>query len=307
MRLAELTDVRLSVIIPAYRAGATLPRVLDALRPQIGPGMEVIVVDSSGLEAAAETERAHPWVRVIGLPERALPGAARSVGVRAARGSRLAFLDADAVPGPDWLGRLDACFAHGGTVAVAGAVANGTPSSAVGTTSYLLEFSEVMPGRRGLPLHGTTCNLMIERHAFEAAGGFREDVWPGEDTILTLPWGQTKVLGFASDATVWHLNRTALPGLWRHQHRLGRSFVAVCDQADFPHGYFSRWPLLVLAPVLRLVALGLRLAGQPKLLRQAARVSPLLVLGLTAWTAGVAAERTKQDVRRFVAARTPAR
>jgi hypothetical protein len=202
----------------------------------------------------------------------------------------LAFLDADALPGPTWLTRLQACLDRGG-VAVAGAVDNGTPHNAIGTTSYLLEFSELTPERRGPPLHGATCNLLVERHAFEAAGGFCEGVWPGEDTILTVPWARAKRLGFAPDAPVWHLNRTGLTDLLRHQFLLGRSFPAVCDRVDVPYARFSHWPLLPAAPALRLGALGIRLSSQPALLRKASRVSPLLALGLAAWGAGVAAAR----------------
>ena len=61
------------MIIPAYRAGATLPVVLSGLRAQIGPGTEVLVVESSGDGAAARLEREQPWLRVIELRERALP------------------------------------------------------------------------------------------------------------------------------------------------------------------------------------------------------------------------------------------
>jgi hypothetical protein len=49
--------------------------------------------------------------------------------------------------------------------------------------------------------------------------------------------------------------------------------------------------MLPMTPALRLGALGERLSGQPVSLRSASRVTPLLGLGLAAWTAGVAAER----------------
>jgi glycosyltransferase involved in cell wall biosynthesis len=281
----------LSVIIPSYRSDATLVRVLAALRPQLEARTEVVVVESSGLEQAAALQAREPWLRVVGARDRLLPGEARNRGVQEAHGSLLAFIDADAVPDPGWLARLRVGLDGGRAVAAAGAVRNGTPRDAIGTASYLLEFSEWTPGRRGRPLHGATCNMLVRREAFERAGGFDEDVWPGEDTIMTVPWGHENRLAFVPDAAVWHLNRTHLDDLVRHQFRLGRSFAAVCDRVEFPHRRFSRWPLLVSAPALRLGALGLRLAGQPALLRAAARVSPLLIFGLGVWTAGVAAAR----------------
>jgi glycosyltransferase involved in cell wall biosynthesis len=287
------TAPRVTVIIPVYRADATLPLVLSALRAQLPDDTEVVAVDSTGVEHAAELERTHPWLRVIGLSQRTLPGEARNLGVESASGSLLAFLDADALPGPEWLARLRAALHDGGAVAAAGSVRNGTPRDVVGTTSYLLEFSEWRPARRGSPLHGATCNLLVDRAAFESAGGFCEDVWPGEDTILTLPWGQSNRLVFARAAQIWHLNRTGLPELLRHQYRLGRSFATICDRVDFPHGYFSRWPFLPAAPGLRLLALGLRLSAEPRRLRQTLGLSPLLGLGLLAWTAGVASERRR--------------
>ncbi len=282
---------KLSVIVPAYRAGATLSKVLSALRGQIGPGTEVLVVESSGLEHAAQLEHDQPWLQVIGLPHRVLPGEARNIGARAARGSRLGFLDADAVPGPGWLARLDAAMDRERSAATVGAIHNGTPGNLIGTASYLLEFSEWTPERRGAPLHGATCNLLVERAAFEQAGGFCEDIWPGEDTVLTVPWGRTKRLKFARDAGVWHLNRTGLPDLLRHQYRLGRAFAAVCDRVEFPHRRFSHWPLLAVAPALRGGALARRLSCERSLLREGGQVSHLLTVGLAAWTAGVASQR----------------
>jgi glycosyltransferase involved in cell wall biosynthesis len=292
--LADMaSSPRLSVIIPAFHADAGLPRVLATLREQVRADVEVIVVESSGLSEAEKLEREQPWLRVIGLPERVLPGEARNLGAKAAAGSLLCFLDADAVPGPNWLSTLESAIDAGGALAAAGAIHNGTPGSAVGTASYLLEFSEWIPGRRGFPMHGATCNLLVKRSAFERAGGFCEDIWPGEDTILTLPWGRANRLRFVPDAGVWHLNRTGLQELMHHQYRLGGAFADVCDRVDFPHRGFSHWPLLTLSPALRSGAMVRRLSQRPALLREAARVGHLLGLGLGAWTAGVASQRSR--------------
>ena len=281
-----------SVIIPSFRADLTLPRVLSALRPQVGAQAEVIVVDSSGINHATALQREYPWIRVIGLGEKTLPGKARNIGVRAAAGRRLAFVDADAIPASDWLSQLEMHLDRGNVAAVAGAVHNGTPASVVGTASYLIEFSEVMPARRGRPLHAASCNLLVDRTAFENAGGFAEDIWPGEDTILTVPWSRASQLQFAAAAGVWHLNRTRLRDFLAHQFRLGRSFVWVSCRTDVPYRRFSEWPFLVLAPGLRLVTLIARLIVRPPLLRRALLVVPLVALGLLVWTAGVAIERT---------------
>ena len=40
----------------------------------------------------------------------------------------------------------------------------------MGTAGWLLEFSEVMPDRAGPIQHGVTCNLLVSRSAFDAAG-----------------------------------------------------------------------------------------------------------------------------------------
>src|SRR5207302_9378133 len=109
--------------------------------------------------------------------------------------------------------------------------------------------------------------------------------------ILTVPWSRSNRLQFAADACVWHLNRTELSDLMAHQYRLGRSFPAVCDRVEVPYRRYSHWPLLTTAPALRLAALGVRLARQPAMLSNAARLSPLLTLGLAAWGAGVATAR----------------
>ena len=281
------------MIIPAYRADATLPAVLAALKPQVVDGVEVLVVESSGGDSAHELAHSHPWLQVIDLPERTLPGAARNLAARAARGSRLAFLDADAVPASDWLAQLERGVA-GDVVAVAGAVHNARPDSRVGTASHVLEFAEWTPRRRRPQLHAASCNMLVERSAFEESGGFCGDVWPGEDTILTVSWGRSNRLGYAPRAGVWHLNRTRLREMLRHQFRLGQAFVAICDRSEFPHARFSHWPFLLLAPLLRIAALARGFAHDRTLLRQAVAASPAIVAGLLAWTAGVAVERERR-------------
>lgn len=280
------------MIVPAFRAWATLPATLDALRPQVdGRDRQAIVVESSGELSAAELERRWPWVRFLVLAEQTLPGRGRNLGAQASDGQLLVFLDADAVPDPGWLDELERALVPG-IDAVAGSVVNGTPRSGVGTAGYLLEFADWLPTARGPLLHAVTCNLLVRRAAFEELGGFHEDVFPGEDTIFTFPLAGSGRLAFAPTARVRHLNRTGLREFLRHQRRLGVAYAHVCARVDFPHRWTGRPAFAPLGVPFRLAALGRQLHRHRSEAAQAVRLLPLLVLGLIAWAAGLATARS---------------
>lgn len=276
----------ITVVVPAWRAWRTLPAVMEALRPQVvdSADRELVLVESSGGAEAGQLEHRWPWARVITPGGRVLPGAARNIAVAHARGDVLAFIDADAVPEPDWLDELERGLVPDAD-AVAGAVVNGTPRSAVGTGAYVLEFAEWHPHRHGLPRHAATCNLLIRRNALEQAGGFPEGLWPGEDTVVTWPIAQRGRLAFAPAARVRHVNRTDFADFLWHQVRLGWSFAEVCGRVRTTEAMWARLPLAPLSGIVRI----------PKLLRHlyASRthgpVWPIVSLGSCAWGAGLTA------------------
>jgi GT2 family glycosyltransferase len=282
-------SVRTSVVVPAYEAWETLPATMEALRPQVdGPDRELVLVESSGSHTAEELELRWPWARVLAPPERTLPGRARNLGVAAALGELVAFTDADAVPAPDWLDQLERALASD-VDGVAGAIQNGAPGSRVATADYLLEFSDWLPVRRLPLLHGATCNLLLRREALEP--GFPEELWPGEDTVLTFPLGRAGRLAFAPRAEVCHAGRSSLREFLRHHRSLGAAFAAVCSTVDFPYRGLARRRFAVLLPAFRLVAVARRAAGNPEAVRDGVRVAPLLVAGAIAWTVGLVSER----------------
>jgi len=93
--------IRVSVIIPAFNAAATILRALASVRAQQGVGMEIVIVDdASGDDTLAVVEAAiQPGenIRLLRLAVNSGASAARNEGIRAARGEYLAFLDADDV------------------------------------------------------------------------------------------------------------------------------------------------------------------------------------------------------------------
>lgn len=279
--------------MPAYRAHATLPALLDALEPQVQPGRhEVFVVDSTESDAPTVAYGRWPYVNLVRLDQRALPGRARNIGAQRADAELLAFIDADAIPSTGWLSELLESLTPD-LDAVAGAVLNGTPHSRIGTAGYYLEFSDWLPVRRGRLLHAATCNLIIRHSALDHLGGFAEDLPAGEDTVLTLQLGRRARLGFAPQATVIHRNRTGRAEYLRQQRLLGRGFVAVCQRSDFPHGTFARPSLAWAAVLLRLAALMRRVWRSPSDLAHTATVLPWILLGLLAWARGIS--RSEND------------
>jgi glycosyltransferase involved in cell wall biosynthesis len=93
-----------SVIVPARDARRTLQRTLEALaRQQTDADYEVIVVDDGSTDNTFELARSAPGPVKVIKQGPAGPGAARNAGVAEARGSALAFCDADVFPVDGWL------------------------------------------------------------------------------------------------------------------------------------------------------------------------------------------------------------
>ncbi|MBE0547616.1 MAG: glycosyltransferase [Rubrivivax sp.] len=94
-----------SVVIPAYNVQAHLAQCLVSVSSQARDfEIEVIVVDDGSADATVEIARRTAGVRCITQPNRG-PSAARNLGIAAARGKYIAFLDADDL----WpLGKLQA-------------------------------------------------------------------------------------------------------------------------------------------------------------------------------------------------------
>lgn len=89
------TEPTISVIIPCYNAARTLGDALDSVFAQTAPPIEAIVIDDASTDhSVAVAESFGPRVRVLKNPLRG-PGAARHVGVLEAKGTYIAFVDAD--------------------------------------------------------------------------------------------------------------------------------------------------------------------------------------------------------------------
>ncbi|HYK01948.1 MAG TPA: glycosyltransferase [Thermoanaerobaculia bacterium] len=171
---------RVSVIVPAFRSGATIAASLESLERQTYRDFEAIVVESSGDEAtAAMMARDFPSVQLIRAEARLLPQAARNHGVSVARGELFAFTDPDIYLSPRWLAALVEAWDDRREVVIGSFACHG--SSIVDFGFHLTKFSKWLPaGRRRTVDTGPSGNMLVSRDDFERAGGFRGELFLGD-------------------------------------------------------------------------------------------------------------------------------
>ena len=108
-----------SVVIPAYNCACYLPETIESALSQTLPPLEVIVIDDGSTDDTAEVlARYEGRIRYIRQHNMGI-AAARNAGIRIARGSLIAFLDADDIWFPsilaqqrEALSRTSAGLAH---------------------------------------------------------------------------------------------------------------------------------------------------------------------------------------------------
>jgi glycosyltransferase involved in cell wall biosynthesis len=285
LRFAE--DIDVSVIVPAYRAAETLPGCVQSLIAQRFSGRyEIIIVASADGDAELPAVPAHSAVNYLVRVPRLGAAAARNLGADVARGRSLAFTDADVIVSDDWLDRLQS--ASRARLCVAGAIANGTPSSTAGTVEYLIEFFDLSPARNEPSEHGATCNLLLPRQLWDSYGPFPEGMNGCEDTWLTTRLLGDGLLRFAPEAVVHHLNRLRMREVLAHQYALGGSHARLAQK----QGRLSSSPLRDVAVTVERIRYLYRTVARwtPADLGRTRVLAPLVVAGFCAWGAGLSAE-----------------
>ena len=191
---------RVSVIVPARNAEATLGQTLASIAAQTYTDWEVVVVDDGSTDATADIARSFAGALVLLSHSESMgPSAARNTAARRAGGELLAMLDADDEWRPGYLahvvGRYDDACARGRRVGLvtcdAELVAEDGP---VGQTHQ---------ARVGVKLPVTLDQLLrrnvltpmalCPRDVFFAAGGYDERLAFGEEYDL---WIRIAEMGY---------------------------------------------------------------------------------------------------------------
>ena len=188
--------MRVSVIVPLFNKVKYVERALNSIRAQGFSDFEVIVVDDGSTDGGAEIARrcCDPRFRVISQANRG-PGAARNRGLTEARAPYIAFLDADDVWLPMFLGtNVKILEANPEAAAVCGGwidYPQARPSADVwvrrGISKGVYRVSPEVTGRsfNTMVTYMTPGMTMVRADALQRWGGFHENGCRfGEDTIL---------------------------------------------------------------------------------------------------------------------------
>jgi glycosyltransferase involved in cell wall biosynthesis len=192
----------ISVVVTVRNEAPHLPRLLDNLVVQEGP-FEVVVVESESRDRTLEIAEAYAHrfpgvVRVFSHP--GSRGIGRNVGVAAARGDLVAFIDGDCFPDSQWLRALRSS-------APSAAVLAGRTVT-VGRPQYG-DLERVELFQSGYDVTYPSCNLFYRRTLFDQLGGFDPRFITAEDIDLNLRAVRAgAAIRYVPDAVVYHQVRT---------------------------------------------------------------------------------------------------
>jgi glycosyltransferase involved in cell wall biosynthesis len=164
----------LSVIIPAWNAGKTIVRCLDAVRRQSLPPLETIVVDDGSLDDTAVTAESM-GVRVLRLTSNEGPAKARNRGAEAARGDAVLFLDADVVVPEDLVEKVARHLENDSVSAVQTLYTPDCPGEGLVTRyqNFYYHYSLCRVRHERVAVFATWC-AAVRREVFLGLGGFNE-------------------------------------------------------------------------------------------------------------------------------------
>jgi GT2 family glycosyltransferase len=202
----EIEAATVSVVVAVRNDLDGIRRVLASVNRLQASIRELIIVDdgsSTPLSAemiAKSSVIPTQLIRTSGVGA----GAARNVGVQAATGNWLWFVDSDCYLLPDALHNFqqasDGAIAYAGGVNAAG---NSLLASYYDTHQILVPFGLA---NDGTVRHVVTANALVWREAFAIVGGFDACFYmsAGEDVDLGLRLGQIGRIKYVADAAVSH-------------------------------------------------------------------------------------------------------
>lgn len=147
----ELSELSISVIIPVYGVEKYLPACLDTLDKQTFQDFETILVDDGSPDMCGvicdQWAASHPHAVVIHQPNQGL-SAARNMGINAAHGRYLSFIDSDDLLCPTFLEVLyNACEQNNADLSLCGVEDIDEAGRSLESPKYALPHSGCFSGK----------------------------------------------------------------------------------------------------------------------------------------------------------------
>lgn len=249
-----------SVVIPFYnRREEVEPCLRSFLSQEIPSGWEgeLIAVDNGSTDGTVE-ELGRFAVRVLSCT-RPGPAAARNDGVAAARGEVILLADSDCVARPGWLAEMLGAFDDPEVLIAGGRIRGTRPRTGVERFAEefgILDQEVFLHGRTGMPPFFATANMAVRRAAWEAAGGFDEELRVGEDADFC--WrvmDRGGAMLYRRRAVVLHRHRHTFEGLfrWGMDYGIGTAHLLSKHRDRLgpgPHVAWGVYPPLAAAPLV---------------------------------------------------------
>lgn len=198
--------MKISVVIPAYKAAGYLPRCLDSVAKQTLKPCEVIVVDDGSPDDSGEVAQ-KLGATVIKRPNGGL-SAARNTGIQHASGDWIALLDADDLWAPEKLEAQSSVITPSTVLVYTGiTIFDDQGTRNICTAIEPTSTRAVLRYRNPI----TPSSVIARRDAVMRDGGFREDIRACEDWEM---WVRLQRLGeFAAvpePLTYYYVSPTSL-------------------------------------------------------------------------------------------------
>jgi glycosyltransferase involved in cell wall biosynthesis len=177
----------ISVVVPAYNAGATLAATVQSIAEQVPAPMEIIVVDDGSTDDTADVASRLSGVRLIGRANGG-PSAARNAGIAIARGEWIGFADADDTWLPGKLQLQAECAArYPDAILIAGDWVRGAQAPSAARTSSAAPHVRLFGYRDLLTLNRfQTSTVLVRTEALKRLGGFDASLDGVEDWDMWL-------------------------------------------------------------------------------------------------------------------------
>ncbi|HVN85717.1 MAG TPA: glycosyltransferase family A protein [Candidatus Binatia bacterium] len=246
--MSYASDPKVSVVLPTYNRAALLDRSIMTVLAQTYDDFELLVIDDGSTDDThAVVQRfTDQRLRCHRLDSNVGPGAARNVGIRAARGEFVAFQDSDDEWTPDKLERQMAAFAR--AAAAVGVIYSDMSLVRDDGTVVYHPSPSVTSGRAVDPATGFyqvymlgIVGVVVRTECLLQVGGFDEQLPAFEDLELLTRLAQRYEFIHIPQSLVRH-HRTGgrsdnLAAECRARCRLLRSYYREI-------GHCSRWALL---------------------------------------------------------------